>query len=216
MVTTADYTTETLTLDAQTLTRQARTTTKLSSTITPGTSTVTNTLTSTAYVDAYGSTIAIMKREEPSKAPSMVELAPRAMFTPSYFSGMRKTEIRQACLCLDLPTPQITRQMQTQATATGTVTLQRTMRTTTALPRVYTTSTSTSSMVVEITAPAPLATETAWTTRYIQSCPPDTATTWICPELTGENTGADSNFQTCSVLAQDNFVGYCLYWSDGE
>ena len=60
-----------------TLTRQARTTLKVSSTVTPDTTTVTEQQTSTAYVDAYGSTIAMMKRQEPSQAPSKVELAPR-------------------------------------------------------------------------------------------------------------------------------------------
>jgi hypothetical protein len=162
-----------------TLTRQARTTTKVSSTITPSTKTVTEQQTSTAYIDAYGSTIAMMKRQEPSQAPSKVEHAPRAIFTPSYFKGMRKTEIRTACLCLELPTPIITRNMETLATATATQTLQRTMRSTSVLPRVVETATNTITLDVIVTAAAPLATETAWNIREVQSCPPGTVSTWL-------------------------------------
>lgn len=171
--------TTTQTVTPPTITRAARTTTKVSTTITPETKTITETQTSTAYVDAYGSTIALMKRQEPSKAPSPVEHAKRAIYTPAYFAGMRKTDIRAACLCLEIPTPEITRQMQTAATATVTQTLQRTIRITTAVPRVVVTSTSTSTMEMVVTAAAPLATETAWAVRQIESCPPGTSSTWL-------------------------------------
>ena len=69
--------------------RQLRTTTKVTSTVTPSARTVTNTKTSTAYMDPYGSTIAVMKREA---EPSKVELAARALVTPAYFKcGLTST-----------------------------------------------------------------------------------------------------------------------------
>ena len=167
------------------MTERALTTTRISTTVTLGTSTVTDQQTSTAYVDAYGSTVALMKRQEASAEPSRIELYPRAIYTPLYFKGLRKTEIRAACLCLQIPTPVITRKMQTQATATVTQTLERTIRTTTELPQPSTTVTRLVTLNIVVTAIPYPATETTWSVRDVRSCPPDAQTTYMCVVCNG-------------------------------
>ena len=146
---------------------------------------------------------------------------------------MRKTDIRAACLCLNLPTPLITRQVTVAGTATNTVTLQRTMRAQTVLPKVATTTTLVVTNPVVVTAPSPIAQEIAYTTVTKQGCPPGKTSTWMyvlhgkgddipltsfhsCPGQTGDNDGSDPNYQSCAVVAQDNYQGKCLYWSDGR
>ena len=70
--------------------------------------------------------------------------------------------------------------METLATATATQTLQRTMRSTSVLPRVIETSTNVITLPVVVTAAAPRVTETSWNIRTVQSCPPNTVSTWLC------------------------------------
>lgn len=206
-----------------------------STTVTPGTKTVTDVETSTAYMDPYGSTIALLKRDA---GPSPMELAPRAIVTPSYFRGLRKTDIRAACACMELSTPTYTRQRTTYATgivdsnpfsacvmvtvltretylATVTQALHRTIRETTTLATVVNPTTITATREITVVAPSPQATETTWAVEQIKGCPPGTTSTWLCPQQTGDDDGSHDNFLSCSVMAQDSFYGYCLYWDDG-
>ena len=93
---------------AQIITKQVKQTVRT----TPAIRTVTTTLTSTAFVDPNGQTIAMRKRNEPTP----VQLAERAIATPPYLKGMSKAGIRAACQCLEIPTPTITQRKTALAT----------------------------------------------------------------------------------------------------
>lgn len=92
---------------------------------------------------------------------------------------MRKTDIRAACLCLNLPTPKITRVVTAAATATATQRLLRTIRVTSTVPRATTTTVLTISNPVTVTAAAPVVLETAYTIVPKAGCPPGQTSTWV-------------------------------------
>lgn len=79
--------------------------TRSSTTVSQTTRILTQTSTSTAYVAPNGSTITVMKR---SIQPTRADIAGRAVVTPSYLRGLRKTDVRAACQCLSLATPTYT------------------------------------------------------------------------------------------------------------
>lgn len=155
-----------------------------------------------------------MKRDEATHSAG--ELAARAMATPAWLKDMSRLEIRDACGCLNIPTQTIIVSRTAAATATETKVLERKIIKTTTIDAVTALSTSTVTRSITVTAAAPRETDVAVEIAQVNGCPPDQPTTWVCPDQTGTDTGVDPNYQTCAVTAQDSYIGYCLYWSDGE
>lgn len=143
------------------------------------------------------------------------ELAARAMGTPAWLRQMDRIAIRSACSCLDIPTPTYTVQKTAWATSTATKVLERKIIKTTTLGVVSETSTATVTRAITVTAPAPRETAVDYALATTDGCPPNTDTTWSCPDMTAADDGSDPNYENCGVVAQDGYAGYCLYWADG-
>jgi hypothetical protein len=86
-------------------------------TSTPSASTETDYVTSTAYLDDEGNTIAIMKRDAmPTGAPDLAKRATKAA-KPYFMASYSNADLKVACMCLNLVRPTSTK--VTVATSTG-------------------------------------------------------------------------------------------------
>lgn len=103
----------TVTPATRTITRTS-TSTATSTSMTTTTRTQTSTTSRSGLLDPILTVIGLRARADP-KAEE-VEL--RAIVTPSYLKGLRKTDVRAACSCLNLEAPTYTARRTTRATGT--------------------------------------------------------------------------------------------------
>lgn len=164
-----------------------------------------STVTSTAYLDNDGNTITLMKRTLPTA------IEKRGVATPAVFSGWARASVTSACNCLHPATPTVTRTAVATTTSTVNAALSRTIKATTTLPTVTGVATVVTQKTQTLVAPAPIVTGSAVEIDTVDGCPPDTTSTFLCPQDTGDDDGSlsDQDQIACSVDTSDDFYGYC-------